>query len=39
MSEQNETLDQLLAGARETGRTMGVDSIVAAFEGLSITLA
>ncbi|MSZ24624.1 MAG: MBL fold metallo-hydrolase, partial [Actinobacteria bacterium] len=38
-SHDDETLDQLLAGARETGRTMGVDSIVAAFEGLSITLA
>ncbi len=38
-SHDDETLDQLLAGAQETGRTMGVDSIVAAFEGLSITLA
>jgi len=38
-SHDDEMLDQLLVGARETGRTLGVDSIVSAFEGLSITLA
>jgi ribonuclease BN (tRNA processing enzyme) len=38
-SHDDETLDRLLIGARELGCELGVHSIVAAFEGLTITLA
>ncbi len=38
-SHDDETLDRLLIGARKTGESCGVHSIVSAYEGLSITLA
>lgn len=38
-SHDDEMLDQLLADARRVGRELGVDSIISAFEGLTITLA
>lgn len=38
-SHDDEMLDRLLAGAQEAGRSMGVGSVISAFEGLSITLA
>lgn len=38
-SHDDETLDRLLIEARELGGELGVRSIVAAFEGLTITLA
>jgi hypothetical protein len=38
-SHDDDMLDRLLAEAQETGRGLGVDSITAAYEGLTITLA
>lgn len=38
-SHDDDTLDRLFAEAQETGRSLGVHSIAAAYEGLSITLA
>ena len=38
-SHDDDMLDRLLAEAQETGRELGVGSITAAYEGLTITLA
>jgi hypothetical protein len=38
-SHDDDMLDRLLVEAQETGRELGVGSITAAYEGLTITLA
>ncbi|MEX1217825.1 MAG: MBL fold metallo-hydrolase, partial [Acidimicrobiales bacterium] len=38
-SHDDDTLDELLIEAKKTGAALGIDSIVSAFEGLTISLA